>query len=408
MTADPKFDPSLITVVERLLTEAWAGQVCLGNAEMLQSEKCYRLVVTDAPAGAPASVIVKKAPAEPCVPLNPDATEANPSQPLLEEWAGLAFLNSVLPDTGETSLISKLYGGERAACIVVFEDLGKGTSLVDALNGTDPDYARECLKMHAHAVAHLHAHTLGQEAEERYWQIRDALGPRGVPRDGKRYGNLLDTQGWGDLRALQAELQKGFDRIGQHVPQAFWDEYASLVAAMENPSPFRAYVHNDSCPDNTFLAPGNKHLQLIDFERGGYHLCLLDAAYCRLSMPHCYWANRLPDDVAPRVESAYRKVLSQALPEAADDRRFALAMTEACAYWIISNGMWMVHRDFEKDFTWGSATWRQRVFLRLEQFAATTEEFSHLPAMGTAARETVRRLKSHWTCDPMPLYPAFL
>ena len=43
----------------------------------------------------------------------------------------------------------------------------------------------------------------------------------------------------------------------------------------------------------------------------------------------------------------------------------------------------------------------------LEQFAATTEEFSHLPAMGTAARETVRRLKSHWTCDPMPLFPAF-
>lgn len=69
--------------------------------------------------------------------------------------------------------------------------------------------------------------------------------------------------------------------------------------------------------------------------------------------------------------------------------------------------MWMIHRDFEKDFTWGSATWRQRVLLRLEQFAATTEEFAHLPAMGKAARETVQRLTRHWTSDPMPLFPAF-
>lgn len=400
MPAEPLLDTSLIPIVERLLTEVWAGHVRLGEAETLVADKCYRVEVTDSPVGASTSVIVKKARAEPGIPVDPDATEGNPAQLLLEEWAGLAFLNSVLPDTG---LVPKFYGGDRTACLVVSEDLGQGTSLVDALIGTDPDYARECLTMHAQAVAELHAHTLGQEA--RYWQIRDALGPRGVPRDWKLYGNLLDTQGWGNLRALQAELQKGFNHIGQQVPTAFWDEYAALVAAIENPSPFRSYVHNDSCPDNAFLTPGR--LRLIDFERGGYHLCLLDAAYCRLSMPHCYWANRLPEDVVPTVERAYRTVLSQVLPEAAEDRRFGRGMTEACAYWIISNGMWMVHHDFDHDFNWGNATWRQRVLLRLEQFAATTEEFDHLPTMGSAARETIRRLKTHWTCDPMPLFPAF-
>jgi hypothetical protein len=400
MSANPKFDPSLVTAAERLLTEVWARKVRLGEAETLRAGKCYRFTVTDPPPGAPASVILKKAREEPGIPIDPDATAGNPSQPLLEEWAGLAFLNSVLPDLG---LIPKFYGGDRSACIVLLEDLGKGTGIETVLLGTDPDYARECLTMHAQAVAEIHAHTLGQEA--RYWQIRDTLGPRGVPRDWKVWGNLLDTQGWGDLRALKVELQKGFDRIGQRVSTAFWDEYASLVSAVEKPSHFRAYVQNDSCPDNIFITP--ERLRLIDFERGGYHLCLLDAVYCRMSMPHCYWANRLPDDVAPTVERVYRKVLSRILPEARDDRRFSMALTEACAYWIISNGMWMVHRDFEKDFTWGSATWRQRVLLRLEQFAMTTEEFSHLPVMGTAARETVRRLKSHWTCDPMPLFPAF-
>lgn len=402
MSADPSSDFAFITVAERLLTDVWAGKVRLGEAEMLQSDKSYRLVVTEAPAGTPTSVVVKRACAEPGLPLNPDATAGNPAQPLLEEWAGLAFLNSVLPDK---SLVPTFYGGDRAACMIVLEDLGKHPSLVDALQGTDPAYARECLTLHAQAVAELHAHTVGQAAEARYWQIRDALGPRGVPRDWKTYGNLLATQGWGDLRALQPELQKGFARIGQQVPTAFWDEYAMLVAAIENPSPFRAYVHNDTCPDNALLTPGR--LRLIDFERGGYHLCLLDVAYCRLSMPHCYWANRLPDDLAPTVERAYRTVLSPFLPQAADNRQFGKAMTEACAYWIISNGMWMVHRDFEQDFTWGSATWRQRVLLRLAQFAATTEEFAHLPAMGRAARETVQRLKRHWTVEPMPIFPAF-
>lgn len=400
MPADSKFDPSLIPVIEHLLTEAWAGNARLTEAETLSEDKCYRCVVKGSSVDTPASVIVKKARPEPGIPIDPDSTKGNPSQPLLEEWAGLTFLNNVLPDTG---LMPRFYGGDRASCLIVFEDLGQGSSLVEALQGTNPDYARECLTMHAQAVAELHAHTLGKEA--RYWQIRDALGPRGVPRDWKLWGNLLDTQGWGNLRALRAELRKGFDRIGQQVGTAFWDEYDSLVTAMESPSPFRAYVHNDSCPDNTFITPGR--LRLIDFERGGYHLCLLDAAYCRLSMPHCYWANRLPADVAPMVERAYRQRLSQALPEIGDDRRFAVAMTEACAYWIISNGMWMIHRDFEKDFNWGIATWRQRVLLRLEQFAATTEEFAHLPAMGAAAWETLALLKGHWTCDRMPLYPAF-
>ncbi len=149
---------------------------------MLQSDKCYRIAVTDAPAGSPATVIVKRARAEPGLPIDPDSIQGNPAQPLLEEWAGLAFLNDVLPP--DSGLVPQFYGGDRAACVIVFEDLGKGASVLDALNGTDPDYARARLTMHAQAVARLHSHTLNHEAH--YWKIRDALGPRGVPRDWKR------------------------------------------------------------------------------------------------------------------------------------------------------------------------------------------------------------------------------
>ncbi len=118
---DSEFDLSLISPVERILTEAWAGKVRLGEIETLRDGKCYRAAITGAPAGTPTSVIVKQAVAEPDIPLDPDATEGNPAQLLLEEWAGLEFLNSVMPGTG---LVPKFYGGDRVACIVVSEDLG--------------------------------------------------------------------------------------------------------------------------------------------------------------------------------------------------------------------------------------------------------------------------------------------
>lgn len=387
------------TAVERLLSEYWDAQVSVGEFEPLVEDKCFRVSIETQADNIPASVIVKTARAEADIPTDPDSTKGNPAQPILEEWAGLEFLNLVLP---ESSLVPKFYGGDRSNTLIVLEDFGKQPSVVDALNGNDPEYARQCLIAHAESVATLHAGTLGQE--ELYWQIRDRLGPRGVPRDWKRYGNLLDAQGWGDLRKLGPELHQAFDCIGQVVPTEFWDEYEFLAKEVDE-SPFRAYTQNDSCPDNTLITLNGP--RLIDFERGGYHLCLLDAAYSRLNMPCCYWVGRLPDDVTPLVEKAYRKVMGRAKPEILNERMFGKAMAETCAYWIISNGMWMIHRDFDADFNWGSSTWRQRVFRRLEAFAETTEEFSHLRAMGKTARETVRLLKTFWVYEEMPLLPAF-
>ncbi|WP_033288954.1 hypothetical protein [Amycolatopsis jejuensis] len=377
-------------VAERLLGEAWGGDVRLGSAVTLSEGKAYRFTVETAPVDAPARVIVKTARSEPGLPADPDARAGNPAQPLLEEWAGLAFLNSVLPDNG---LVPAFYGGDRAACVVAMEDLGAGESLVDALRGPDPGRAGESLTMHAQAIADLHTGTAGAEA--RYWEVRDALGPRGLPRDWKSWGNLLDTQGWGDLRLLETQLRKGLSLLGQEVPAAFRDEYEALTGSVEHASPFRAYVHSDTCPDNALLGPAG--VRLIDFERGGYHLCLLDTAYYRLGMPHCYWAGRLPREVIAETERAYRARLGIA-------GDFGAALTEACAYWIISNGIWP--RAFA-DFPWGSSTWRARVLHQLTAFAETTEEFGHLTAMGSAARETVRLVRSCGGAAELPLFPAF-
>ncbi len=77
-------------------------------------------------------------------------------------------------------------------------------------------------------------------------------------------------------------------------------------------------------------------------------------------------------------------------------------------YWIISNDNWMLASAGEEDHQWGLSTWRQRVLLRLDLVARTTEEYAHLPAMGETVRICLRRLHQLWPDVPeMPLYPAF-
>lgn len=178
-----------------------------------------------------------------------------------------------------------------------------------------------------------------------------------------------------------------------------------MTAAIHGSSLFRAYVHNDTCPDNCLMTADG--VRLIDFERGGYHHCLVDVAYYRLGMPHCCWAGRLPSDVVVNLEQRNRENIASFIPEAADIRRFGSALTDACAYWNISSGIWMLDKNFAADFNWGNSSWRQRVLFRLEQFATATEEFHYLPVMGDAARETLRILGSHWISAPLPLFPSF-
>lgn len=104
-------------------------------------------------------------------------------------------------------------GGDRDAAIVIVEDISHSKSLLEALQGTDAGTALDALTQHADALSELHSSTLGRE--ERYIELRDTVGPAGVPRHWKRYGNLLATQGWGDLGNLRHELAHSFAILGQ-------------------------------------------------------------------------------------------------------------------------------------------------------------------------------------------------
>jgi hypothetical protein len=336
-------------------------------------------------------VVVKQARRSAENPYDPDAVDRwNGARGLFEDWVGTQLFSS-LPGSGEYAI--RFYGGDRAAGVIVIEDLGDGEALVDRLMGDDPAHAEEGLLMLAECLGKLHAETIGQQ--ERYWQFRDALGPRVLHPGGRA---LIDHR---------EELMKGFAAIEVDPAAGFEPELAQLSAAMAEPGPFLAYVHGDPCPDNCRIAGGR--LRLFDFETSGFRHCLLDAAYGRILFPTCWCVNRLPAAIVPKMEAAYRTELVKGCPEAQDERRFYRELIHCCAAHLIWQGIWMLENARQDDWRWGISTWRQRVLVRLDALAEATEQFGHLPAMGETARRCARRLREIWPpeADQMPLYPAF-
>ena len=260
--------------------------------------------------------------------------------------------------------------------------------------GDSPDEAASALRAHAKAVACLHH--LTSASEELYVNLRDSLGPRVEFREGL---------GWTRLDYERKRIERGLEAINIRPEPSFWDEYESMSVAVSRPGAFRAFVHNDSCPDNTWMT-GND-LKLIDFERGGYHHRLIDAVYARMSMPHCYLANIVPMDVVHETEKEYRAWVDCIAGLRADGQQFEKELVHACFFWVVSSGIFRIEESLLEDTEWGISTWRQRVIHRLAALASACDEFEHMPATSRVAREAKRRLEGVWRTEPMPVFPAF-
>lgn len=378
--------------VATVLSRAWNGPVSLGNAYRLRGDRVLRLDIADAPGDAPASVVVKRAYQEPERPYDPDSTDPrNPSSEFLREWANTRLL-SEMPGAGEYAV--RLYGGDREVGLFVIEDLGDGDALVDALLGDDPRRADEELRMLAVSLGRMHAETAGREA--RCQEIREALGYR-------------RSQGWWlDPREHRDALHKGFEVVGVTPAAGFDEELEQVARTVGTPGPFLAFVHGDPCPDNCRIVEGR--VRLFDFTGPGYRHAFSDALYGRVPFPTCWCVNRLPAHVAPMMEAAYRAELVRGCPEAADDTRFYRELVHCMAAWLIFGRNWRLENARgDDDWQWGISTWRQRVLVRLDALAQTTDELGHLPAMGETARRCTGALRAIWPpdADAMPLYPAF-
>ena len=135
----------------------------------------------------------------------------------------------------------RFYGGDRAAGLVVVEDLGDSAGLHMVLQGSESAAAEASLVKLAALLGRMHAQTIGREAE--FNQVRDALGPHAR--------TTFYTYDW------MADAWEVAVATLNVTPTAGWQrELEALMATMRAPGPFLAYTHGDPCPDNVLRVNG--------------------------------------------------------------------------------------------------------------------------------------------------------
>lgn len=397
---------TLSDAAERMLTEMFGGPVRLGALQSLRDKyrnRVLRCPVIGGPAGVPASVIVKAAVGEGEHAFDPAKDDlGDTAWRFFNEWAGTRFLNEV--GGNGPALCARLLGGDKATGLLVLEDLGERACLADRLQGNDPEAAALALLRYAASLGRLHARTVGRENEWR--QTRRALGGSETTRE---------REGVRWLRENVEPLRKQLDALGIAPAPGWDDEIAQVQQTLDDPGPWNAFSPSDTCPDNHRLpeVPGG-YLRFFDFEFGGFRHALLDAAYFFAPFPTCWCVNRLPGDLPPKMEAAYRAELARGGGFAAggDDVRFDHDLACACAYWTVASVSWSLEKALgagDNDKKWGLSTHRQRHPLRLDNFSNLAEERGHLPALAQTVRALAGKLRELWPADEadMPFYPPF-
>jgi hypothetical protein len=324
-------------------------------------------------------VIVKATRSTGYAPSSPDAFATSG---FVREWTARTLLAS---SDGHARL--GLLAGDAEQGVMVFADLGHDArSLVAPLLDGSADEAGHALAAYAVALARLHAATTG-------WAARhaDALHAA-FPSAHVPASMALD---W--LAGPAPEID------GVALP---CDELAAVRARIGAPGPWFALVHGDLCPDNVLFAAGRAWP--IDFEFSAPGHALLDAVYWRMGFPTCWCAGTLPAAVANRMEAIYRRELTPAVPEVADDRAFAREMATVMLARLPFHLRWLLEGALEEDRRWGIATNRSRILWYLRATIDACERAEMFPGSRAVALQWLSRLQISWPdSEPLPVYPAF-
>ncbi|WP_329376154.1 aminoglycoside phosphotransferase family protein [Streptomyces sp. NBC_01351] len=167
-----------------------------------------------------------------------------------------------------------------------------------------------------------------------------------------------------------------------------------------------ALLHGDPCPGNDLhTATG---IRFIDFEQASLGSGLMELAYLRIGFPTCWCVTSASEPLLERAESAYRDAWRAATgSETQDD------LTDACAGWLL-RGDGLVERARRestdhlariphRDWTWGTATARQRLVHRLGVVGQMTADHASLSGMSSLSTAMRQRMLARWpTLQPVP------
>jgi hypothetical protein len=255
--------------------------------------------------------------------------------------------------------------------------------------------AEAALLQHAEALATFATVTRNREAE--FAAIRDTYGPR-EDHLNFDFGTQLETA----VHTL-SEVLSAWNIVA---PPGWASECHALAHSLsDRHSPFRALTVFDNFTDNTILS--NEMATLIDFDFAAFRPAVLDIATPRLTPPGRE-IHLIPTVLADQIESAYRRRLSDAFPEAEDDPTFYRAAAEARAFWMLyylQGYGTVIVRSPEQDLGW----MKRQIVRELREFLQAAERSPNPPNLTSLAARLEERLATLWNTEgvnELTPYPA--
>ena len=392
-----------IDILEKRFNATIQMQSVVQLSEPQRRNLLLRIYLQSPHTQVPRSVILKQT-------LSQDSSKQEDDQIVgrfARDWAGLEFLSSL---EVEHPITPQFYGGSTHHRFILIEDLGENhVSLVDSLTGGNKDVAKEALSRFVKCLGQLHANGYGKT--ETYFKILKKIRPQAESQEEKYHITLDKTF---------PRLESLLDQLHVTLSEGTQSEIAEVFKANFTPGPFTTLIHGDICPDNLFDNRETNELRLIDFEWGFVKSALLDGTYLRMSFPTCWCAKRIPNELLPSLEEAYRQELIKTIPAAANDAEYNDAYVQACAFWMLKSVLFiedvLEHEenrpsgDIPPESLWKPEAnlLRPRVLSRLHAFINVAKQHQKLPQLVAMAEQILRELHTRWPDSrPLDVYPAF-
>lgn len=167
-----------------------------------------------------------------------------------------------------------------------------------------------------------------------------------------------------------------------------------------------ALLHGDPCPGNDLhTATG---IRFIDFEQASLGSGLMELAYLRIGFPTCWCVTSASEPLLERAESAYRDEWRTLTGSDTQD-----GLADACAGWLLRGDALVerAHREStdhlaripHRDWTWGTATARQRLVHRLGVVGQMTADHTSLSGLSSLSTAMRQRMLARWPgLQPVP------
>ncbi|GAA2554493.1 hypothetical protein [Pseudonocardia hydrocarbonoxydans] len=378
-----------LAAAERLLTRRAGASVVLADPEDLGGSDrsvVARARVARNPFSLPRTLVVKHYLADP-EPGRPD--------PFHHEVASCQLFTA-LPSEARAS--PELIAHDPQARLLVLEDLGRSSTLADALFGPDPAAAQRCLLGWARGLGRMQATTAGREND--FGALLRRLGERS-------WRDPVAEDARAALAGVSAMLT---DVLGVPVPDAALRD-AQGSARLLGGTRYRAFSPSDTCPDNNLVT--SRGVRFVDFEGGCFRDVALDAAYFRVPFPACEASFALPPGVTAVMLDAWRNEISGVWPDLDDPELLGRRLLDAQLLWVWLCTWWLLPRIRGRDALLGpDPTRTPRISTVLahywrEMAASAAAAGRHASAdLGVAVAEVLR--DRHIDApDELAVYPAF-